>query len=172
MSTSPRPSVDISFRPATLPVEVTVSHARAHLPELLDDLREGGTVYLTRYGKRLAALIPAHVGERLERSEDEYWSARAREALNAEEPVNTRRIEFRPGATTALLGLGEPARRRLQRAIDGLADDTRPDGAVELAGLPGAFRINVGRHKVVYTADERTITILVADEDPDDLEGS
>jgi prevent-host-death family protein len=77
---------DISFRPQQLPVEVTVSHARAHLPELLEGLRDGGTVYLTRYGRRLAALVPAEVGEQLERSEDEYWSGRARAALRSEGP--------------------------------------------------------------------------------------
>lgn len=76
--------MDVSFRPQHLPVEVTVSHARAHLPELLDGLRDGGTVYLTRYGKRLAALVPAEVGEQLERSEDEYWSQRARAALHSD----------------------------------------------------------------------------------------
>lgn len=81
-----RPQMDVSFRPQSLNVEVTVSHARAHLPELLEEIRDGRTVYLTRYGKRLAALVPADVGERLERSEDEYWSKRARDALSSDEP--------------------------------------------------------------------------------------
>ena len=87
MTTSPTgPHLDVSFRPQNLAVEVTVSHARAHLPELLEEIRDGHTVYLTRYGKRLAALVPAVVGEHLERSEDEYWSKRARDALSSDEP--------------------------------------------------------------------------------------
>lgn len=60
-----------------------MSHARANLPELLDDVRDGGVVYLTRYGKRLAALVPADAAEHLQRLEDEYWSHRARDAMAA-----------------------------------------------------------------------------------------
>jgi prevent-host-death family protein len=93
MSTpSARPNVDVSFRPQTLAVEVPVSHARAHLPELLDEVRDGRTVYLTRYGRRLAALVPADVGEHLERSEDEYWSKRARDALGSEPAIPWKQV--------------------------------------------------------------------------------
>jgi prevent-host-death family protein len=75
--------VDVSFRAQDLAVEVTVSHARSHLPELLEDVRAGGMVYLTRYGKRLAALVPAEAAERLAEQDDVYWSERARAALHA-----------------------------------------------------------------------------------------
>jgi prevent-host-death family protein len=80
------PTVDISFRAMEFHIEVSVSHARANLPELLDDIRDGGTVYLTRYGKRIAALVPADAAEYLDRLEDEYWSRRAREAVDSDEP--------------------------------------------------------------------------------------
>lgn len=83
---APPPPIDVSFRPQELHIEVTVSHARAHLPELLDELRDGGTVYLTRYGKRLAALVPPAAAEQLERSEDAYWSDRARAAMRSDGP--------------------------------------------------------------------------------------
>lgn len=63
-----------------------MSHARASLPDLLEQVRDGGVVYLTRYGRRLAALVPAEAAEQLERLTDEYWSRRAREALTADEP--------------------------------------------------------------------------------------
>ena len=66
--------------------EVSISHARSHLPELLDDVRNGGVVYLTRYGKRLAALVPVDAAEYLDRVEDEYWSGRAREAMASAGP--------------------------------------------------------------------------------------
>jgi antitoxin (DNA-binding transcriptional repressor) of toxin-antitoxin stability system len=81
------PPVDVSFRPQELRIEVTVSHARAHLPELLDDIRDGGIVYLTRYGKRLAALVPPAAAEHLERSEDAYWASRARAAMESDGPA-------------------------------------------------------------------------------------
>lgn len=79
--------VDVSFRPQRWRIEVSVSHARANLPELLEDVREGGVVYLTRYGKRLAALVPAAAAEYLERAEDDYWSRRARDAMTGDQPA-------------------------------------------------------------------------------------
>ncbi|HEX5118331.1 MAG TPA: type II toxin-antitoxin system prevent-host-death family antitoxin [Pseudonocardiaceae bacterium] len=77
---TPGPPLDISFRPQDLHIEVTVSHARAHLPELVDQVRQGRTVYLTRYGKRQAALVAPATADEAERQEDAYWSARAYEA--------------------------------------------------------------------------------------------
>ncbi len=84
---APPPQVDISFRAMEFHVEISISHARAHLPELLDNVRDGGVVYLTRYGKRLAALVPPDAAEYLDRLEDEYWSKRAKEAIDANEPT-------------------------------------------------------------------------------------
>lgn len=63
-------------------VDVTVSYARAHLPELVDQVRsDGRTIYLSRYGKRVVALVPHDAAEYLERVEDEYWTKRADEAM-------------------------------------------------------------------------------------------
>jgi mRNA-degrading endonuclease RelE of RelBE toxin-antitoxin system len=53
-------------------------------------------------------------------------------------------------ARQALLDLDKPARRRLQHAIDGLADLAQPTGAVPLAGQPGVLRLRVGGQQVVY----------------------
>lgn len=78
--------IDISFRPHELAIEISVSQARATMPELLEEVREGGVVYLTRYGKRLAALVPPAVAEQWTRQEDEYWSDRARQALESGGP--------------------------------------------------------------------------------------
>lgn len=59
-----------------------MTEARAQLPELLDTLvRDGDVVYLTRYGRRIGAVVPADVAERLEELEDAYWSQRATEVL-------------------------------------------------------------------------------------------
>jgi prevent-host-death family protein len=67
--------------------ELSISKARAHLPELVDRVRHGDTVYLSRYGKRVAALVPADAAEYLEHVEDEYWVKRAEEALARNEFV-------------------------------------------------------------------------------------
>lgn len=77
---TPEPPIDISFRPQDPRLEVTVSHARAHLPELLEEVRQGRTVYVTRYGRRQAALVPAATADQAMEQEDAYWSARARQA--------------------------------------------------------------------------------------------
>jgi antitoxin (DNA-binding transcriptional repressor) of toxin-antitoxin stability system len=69
-------------------VEVTVTDARARLPELIDtEIRDGAVVYLTRYGRRVGAVVPAEVAERFELWEDAYWSHRAAEVLQRDEPT-------------------------------------------------------------------------------------
>ena len=69
-------------------VEITVTDARSKLPELIDtQIRDGGVVYLTRYGRRVGAVVPAEVAERFERWEDIYWSRRAAEVLDRNEPT-------------------------------------------------------------------------------------
>lgn len=60
--------------------EVPVAEGRNRLPELIEEVRDGGIVYLTRYGKRVAALVPADVAENYERIEDDYWARRAADA--------------------------------------------------------------------------------------------
>ncbi len=61
-------------------MEVPASEARARISELLDAVADGEFVYLTRRGKRVAALMPADVAENYEKIEDEYWAQRADEA--------------------------------------------------------------------------------------------
>lgn len=70
-------------------------------------------------------------------------------------------ISVRPTARDALLRLPNPTRRRLQHAIDGLADDTRPTAAVALAGHPGALRLRVDDRQLIYTAGDKEVVILV-----------
>lgn len=73
---------------STEQLEVTVTDARAKLPELIDtEIRDGGVVYLTRYGRRVGAVVPADVAERFEIGEDAYWSHRAAEVLQRDEPT-------------------------------------------------------------------------------------
>lgn len=68
--------------------EISVTDARGQLPELLDTtVRDGGRVFLTRYGRRVGALVAADVAEHQEEIEDAYWSQRAATVLDKGEPT-------------------------------------------------------------------------------------
>ncbi len=60
--------------------ELPATEARNQLAELLDHVTDGEFVYLTRRGKRVAALMPADVAENYEAIEDAYWARRAEQA--------------------------------------------------------------------------------------------
>ena len=61
-------------------MELPASEARSRISELLDAVADGEFIYLTRRGKRVAALMPADIAENYEKIEDEYWARRAEEA--------------------------------------------------------------------------------------------
>ena len=61
-------------------IELTASEARSRISELIDVVADGEFVYLTRRGRRVAALMPADIAENYEKIEDEYWARRAAEA--------------------------------------------------------------------------------------------
>jgi prevent-host-death family protein len=60
--------------------EIPASEARSRISELLDAVADGEFIYLTRRGKRVAALMPADIAENYETIEDDYWTRRAEEA--------------------------------------------------------------------------------------------
>lgn len=72
-------------------IELSLTEARNRLPELAETtIRDGGIVYLTRYGRRLAAIVPTDVAENYERMENAYLSALADEAkADTEAPLST-----------------------------------------------------------------------------------
>jgi prevent-host-death family protein len=61
-------------------MELPASEARSRISELLDAVADGEFIYLTRRGKRVAALMPADIAENYEKIEDEYWARRAEDA--------------------------------------------------------------------------------------------
>jgi prevent-host-death family protein len=38
--------------------EIQASHAKAHLPQLLDDVERGETLIITRHGRAIARIVP------------------------------------------------------------------------------------------------------------------
>ena len=79
----------------------------------------------------------------------------------------TYRIEVAPAAVRQLRKLDLPARRRVQAAIELLADQPRPPGAMKLAGGEGEWRVRTGDYRVVYEIrdeirDEVLVVLVVA----------
>jgi prevent-host-death family protein len=68
--------------PAPDPDDLAITEARDSLADVVNEAAYAGRVrYLTRRGRRLAAIVPAEDAERLERAEDAYLVRLAGEAL-------------------------------------------------------------------------------------------
>lgn len=74
--------------------------------------------------------------------------------------MTTYHIEVSPPARQALLTLAKPTRRRIQHAIDTLADQPHPPDAITLTGAPGTLRLRAGTHQVLYAVRDNAVLIL------------
>ncbi|MBA2461511.1 MAG: type II toxin-antitoxin system RelE/ParE family toxin [Actinobacteria bacterium] len=70
-------------------------------------------------------------------------------------------VQLHPEAVRAFRRLRGRVRDRIQSAIDDLAAEPRPHGAVKLAGRDD-FRIRVGDYRIVYAVDDTERLVLVA----------
>ncbi|GAA4386884.1 hypothetical protein GCM10023153_00860 [Ornithinibacter aureus] len=73
----------------------------------------------------------------------------------------TYRVEVAPGALRQLRILDLPARRRVQAAIELLADSPRPSGARKLVGGEGEWRVRTGDYRIVYEVQDDVLVVLV-----------
>ena len=71
------------------------------------------------------------------------------------------RIEVKSQAVRALERIPNPHRRRIARAIDGLAHDPRPAGCVKLTGADDAYRVRVGDYRILYEIADRVLIVYV-----------
>lgn len=71
------------------------------------------------------------------------------------------RIEVSPQAARQLRKLDPAARRRVQAAIELLADDPRPPGAKKLVGGDGEWRVRTGDYRIVYEIRDQVLVVLV-----------
>lgn len=77
-----------------------------------------------------------------------------------EAPEARYEIRLHPEAARAYRRFHGPLRDRIMAAIDALADDPRPAGAIKLAGRDD-YRIRIGDYRVVYgVADDERIVIV------------
>ena len=73
----------------------------------------------------------------------------------------TYRVEVAPAALRQLRKLDPPARRRVQAAIELLADQPRPSGAKKLVGGEGEWRVRTGDYRIVYEVHDNVLLVLV-----------
>jgi len=73
----------------------------------------------------------------------------------------THRIEVAPAAVRQLHKLDPVARRRIQAAIEILADQPRPSGAKKLVGGDREWRVRTGDYRIVYEIHDEVLLVLV-----------
>lgn len=71
------------------------------------------------------------------------------------------RIEVAAAALRQLRKLDQPARRRVQAAIELLAQEPRPAGAKKLVGGEGEWRVRTGDYRIVYEVHDDVLLVLV-----------
>jgi mRNA interferase RelE/StbE len=74
-------------------------------------------------------------------------------------------IQLEARARNHLARTDPVVRRRIAKAIDGLAADPRLHGCKALPSLPGLLRIRVGDYRIVYTVTPGTRVVDVIDID-------
>ena len=70
------------------------------------------------------------------------------------------KIAFKPTVKKDLRGIPRHDVERILKAIDSLATDPNPINAVRLPGRD-AFRLCVGKYRVVYAIDNETVVIMI-----------
>ena len=73
----------------------------------------------------------------------------------------TYRIEVAPAAVRQLRKLDPAARRRVQAAIELLADQPRPSAATKLVGGDREWRVRTGDYRIVYEVHDAVLLVLV-----------
>ena len=70
-------------------------------------------------------------------------------------------VTLAPAAARQLRKLDPHVRRRIQAAIELLAEDPRPPAATRLVGGAGEWRIRTGDYRIVYEIQQDQLLVLV-----------
>jgi mRNA interferase RelE/StbE len=73
----------------------------------------------------------------------------------------TYQVQVARAALRQLRKLDPTARRRVQAAIELLADQPRPSGAKKLVGGDGEWRVRTGDYRIVYEIRDEVLLVLV-----------
>jgi mRNA interferase RelE/StbE len=70
-------------------------------------------------------------------------------------------IKIAPAAERQLRKLDAPVRRRVQGAIDLLAEHPRPPKGIQLDGGSGEWRVRTGDYRIIYEIHDDHLIVLV-----------
>lgn len=70
-------------------------------------------------------------------------------------------VQLAPAAVRQLRKLPPDGRRRIQAAIELLADSPRPPGAKKLVGSANDWRVRTGDYRIIYEIQDGRLVILV-----------
>jgi len=70
-------------------------------------------------------------------------------------------VTLAPAAARQLRKLDPHVRRRVQAAIELLAEDPRPPAATRLVGGAGEWRVRTGDYRIVYEIQQDQLLVLV-----------
>lgn len=73
----------------------------------------------------------------------------------------TCRVTLSPMAARQLRKLDAQVRRRIQAALDLLAEQPRPPATIQLIGGAGEWRVRTGDYRIVYEIEDDQLLILV-----------
>jgi mRNA interferase RelE/StbE len=73
----------------------------------------------------------------------------------------TYQVRLAPRPARELRKLDPPARRRIQAALELLADNPRPPAARQLVGGAGEWRVRTGDYRIVYEIQDEVLLVLV-----------
>jgi len=70
-------------------------------------------------------------------------------------------VTLAPAAARQLRKFDPQVRRRVQAAIELLANDPRPPTATRLVGGAGEWRVRTGDYRIIYEIEENRLLVLV-----------
>lgn len=71
------------------------------------------------------------------------------------------RVQVAPAAVRQLRKLDPQARRRVQAAVELLAETPRPAGSIKLVGEDNLWRVRTGNYRIVYEVHDGVLLVLV-----------
>ncbi|GAB6011748.1 type II toxin-antitoxin system RelE family toxin [Viscerimonas tarda] len=70
-------------------------------------------------------------------------------------------VEITPKADKELKKIPNPSFRLIVDKIDGLEENPRPNGYIELKGFKGVYRVRAGDYRIIYTIMDAIVTVKV-----------